>query len=61
MFGKTMAAAALFAFATVSLAGYVSAASGRTFVTVVILNHPLASQGAGEALQTALVEWVFGQ
>jgi D-alanyl-D-alanine carboxypeptidase/D-alanyl-D-alanine-endopeptidase (penicillin-binding protein 4) len=44
-----------------SLAGYVSAASGRTFVTVVILNHPVASQGAGEALQTALVEWVFGQ
>jgi D-alanyl-D-alanine carboxypeptidase/D-alanyl-D-alanine-endopeptidase (penicillin-binding protein 4) len=44
-----------------ALAGYVSAASGRTFVTVVILNHPSASQGAGEALQTALVEWVFGQ
>ena len=44
-----------------SLAGYVNAASGKTFVTVVILNHPLASQGAGEALQTALVEWVFGQ
>jgi D-alanyl-D-alanine carboxypeptidase/D-alanyl-D-alanine-endopeptidase (penicillin-binding protein 4) len=44
-----------------ALAGYVSAASGKTFVTVVILNHPKASQGAGEAIQTALVEWVFGQ
>ncbi|HXW09782.1 MAG TPA: D-alanyl-D-alanine carboxypeptidase/D-alanyl-D-alanine-endopeptidase [Steroidobacteraceae bacterium] len=44
-----------------ALAGYVSAASGKTFVTVVMLNHPAASQGAGEALQTALVEWVFGQ
>ncbi|MGI9245219.1 MAG: D-alanyl-D-alanine carboxypeptidase/D-alanyl-D-alanine endopeptidase [Steroidobacteraceae bacterium] len=44
-----------------ALAGYVSAASGRTFVTVVVLNHPLASAGAGEAIQTALIEWVFGQ
>lgn len=44
-----------------ALAGYVSAASGRTFVVVVILNHPSASQGAGEALQGALVEWVFAQ
>ncbi|HET7203180.1 MAG TPA: D-alanyl-D-alanine carboxypeptidase/D-alanyl-D-alanine-endopeptidase [Steroidobacteraceae bacterium] len=44
-----------------ALAGYVNAASGKTFVTVVILNHPTASQGAGEAIQTALVEWVFGQ
>ena len=44
-----------------ALAGYVSAASGRTFVTVVILNHPLAGAGAGEAVQSALVEWVFGQ
>ena len=44
-----------------ALAGYVNAASGKTFVTVVILNHPTADQGAGEAIQTALVEWVFGQ
>jgi D-alanyl-D-alanine carboxypeptidase/D-alanyl-D-alanine-endopeptidase (penicillin-binding protein 4) len=44
-----------------SMAGYVNAASGRTFVTVVILNHPSASHGAGEQVQTALVEWVFGQ
>lgn len=44
-----------------ALAGFVNAASGRTFVTVVVLNHAAAAQGAGEAVQTALVEWVFGQ
>jgi D-alanyl-D-alanine carboxypeptidase/D-alanyl-D-alanine-endopeptidase (penicillin-binding protein 4) len=44
-----------------ALAGFVSAASGRTFVTVVVLNHPGAGQGAGESIQTALVELVFGQ
>jgi serine-type D-Ala-D-Ala carboxypeptidase/endopeptidase (penicillin-binding protein 4) len=44
-----------------ALAGFVNAASGRTFVTVVILNDPKASQGPGEAIQTALVQWVFGQ
>jgi D-alanyl-D-alanine carboxypeptidase/D-alanyl-D-alanine-endopeptidase (penicillin-binding protein 4) len=44
-----------------ALAGYVNAASGRTYVTVVILNHPLAGAGVGEAVQAALVQWVFGQ
>lgn len=44
-----------------ALAGYVSAASGRTYVAVIILNHPLADSGVGEAVQAALVEWVFGQ
>jgi D-alanyl-D-alanine carboxypeptidase/D-alanyl-D-alanine-endopeptidase (penicillin-binding protein 4) len=44
-----------------ALAGYVIAASGRTFVTVVILNHRLAGQGAGEAIQAALIQWIFGQ
>jgi serine-type D-Ala-D-Ala carboxypeptidase/endopeptidase (penicillin-binding protein 4) len=44
-----------------ALAGFVNAASGRTFVTVVVLNHAGAAQGAGEAIQAALVEWVFGQ
>jgi D-alanyl-D-alanine carboxypeptidase/D-alanyl-D-alanine-endopeptidase (penicillin-binding protein 4) len=44
-----------------ALAGYVSAASGRTFVVVIILNHPTASAGAGQAIQAALVDWVFGQ
>jgi D-alanyl-D-alanine carboxypeptidase/D-alanyl-D-alanine-endopeptidase (penicillin-binding protein 4) len=44
-----------------ALAGYVSAASGRTFVAVFMLNHAAAAQGAGEAGQAALVDWVFGQ
>jgi len=26
-----------------------------------VLNHPGAGQGVGESIQTALVEWVFGQ
>jgi D-alanyl-D-alanine carboxypeptidase/D-alanyl-D-alanine-endopeptidase (penicillin-binding protein 4) len=44
-----------------ALAGYVNAASGRTYVTIVILNHPAAGQGAGEAVQAALVDWVFAR
>jgi D-alanyl-D-alanine carboxypeptidase/D-alanyl-D-alanine-endopeptidase (penicillin-binding protein 4) len=44
-----------------ALAGYVNAASGRTFVTVIIVNHPGAQNGAGSAVQAALVQWVFGQ
>lgn len=44
-----------------ALAGYVNAASGRTYVVVVILNHPQADTGVGEAVQTALVQWAFGQ
>jgi D-alanyl-D-alanine carboxypeptidase/D-alanyl-D-alanine-endopeptidase (penicillin-binding protein 4) len=44
-----------------ALAGYVNAASGRTYVTVIILNHPGADTGAGEAVQAALVNWVFGR
>jgi serine-type D-Ala-D-Ala carboxypeptidase/endopeptidase (penicillin-binding protein 4) len=44
-----------------ALAGYVNAASGRTFVAVIIVNHPGASGGGGGAVQAALVQWVFGQ
>jgi D-alanyl-D-alanine carboxypeptidase/D-alanyl-D-alanine-endopeptidase (penicillin-binding protein 4) len=44
-----------------ALAGYVNAASGRTFVAVILLNHPGAENGPGTAVQTALVQWVFGQ
>jgi len=44
-----------------ALAGYVNAASGRTYVAVIIVNHPGAQHGAGSAVQTALVQWVFGQ
>ena len=42
-----------------ALAGYVTAASGRTYVAVIILNHPGAEHGAGEAVEAALVNWVF--
>ena len=44
-----------------ALAGYVNAASGKTYVAVIILNHPNAELGAGEAVQVALVNWVFGR
>jgi D-alanyl-D-alanine carboxypeptidase/D-alanyl-D-alanine-endopeptidase (penicillin-binding protein 4) len=44
-----------------ALAGYVSAASGKTYIAVIMLNHPKADDGAGDAVQTALVEWLFGQ
>jgi D-alanyl-D-alanine carboxypeptidase/D-alanyl-D-alanine-endopeptidase (penicillin-binding protein 4) len=44
-----------------ALAGYVNAASGRTFVAVVVLNDPKADSGVGQAIQTELVDWVFAQ
>ena len=44
-----------------AIAGYVKAASGRTYVAVVILNHAGADLGAGDAVQAALVDWVFGR
>jgi D-alanyl-D-alanine carboxypeptidase/D-alanyl-D-alanine-endopeptidase (penicillin-binding protein 4) len=44
-----------------ALAGYVNAASGRTYATVILLNHPKADLGSGEAVQAALVDWVFGR
>lgn len=43
------------------LAGYVHAASGRTFVVVILVNHPGAHTGSGERLQTDIVRWVFDQ
>jgi D-alanyl-D-alanine carboxypeptidase/D-alanyl-D-alanine-endopeptidase (penicillin-binding protein 4) len=44
-----------------ALAGYVNAASGKTYVAVIILNHANAELGAGEAVQAALVDWVFAR
>jgi D-alanyl-D-alanine carboxypeptidase/D-alanyl-D-alanine-endopeptidase (penicillin-binding protein 4) len=44
-----------------ALAGYVNAASGRTFVAVIIVNHPAANGTGGLAVQAALVQWLFGQ
>lgn len=44
-----------------ALAGYVNAASGKTYVVVIIVNHPGAHTGSGEAIQAELIRWVFGQ
>jgi serine-type D-Ala-D-Ala carboxypeptidase/endopeptidase (penicillin-binding protein 4) len=44
-----------------ALAGYVNAASGRTYVAVILVNHPGVDHGAGEAVQAALIEWLFRQ
>jgi D-alanyl-D-alanine carboxypeptidase/D-alanyl-D-alanine-endopeptidase (penicillin-binding protein 4) len=44
-----------------ALAGYVNAASGRNYVAVIILNHPGADSGAGEAVQAAVVNWLFAR
>lgn len=43
------------------LAGFVNAASGKTYVAVILINHPGAQNGAGEAIQSELIRWVFGQ
>ena len=43
------------------LAGFVNAASGETYVLVILVNHPNAHLGVGEAAQAALVRWVFGR
>jgi D-alanyl-D-alanine carboxypeptidase/D-alanyl-D-alanine-endopeptidase (penicillin-binding protein 4) len=44
-----------------ALAGYVNAASGRNYVAVIIVNHASADSGPGEAVQAALVNWLFGR
>ena len=44
-----------------ALAGFVNAASGRTYVVVIMINHPGAHAGPGEAIQAELIRWVFGQ
>lgn len=44
-----------------ALAGFVNAASGKTYVVVIVLNHPQAHIGVGEPVQTELIRWVFGQ
>jgi len=44
-----------------ALAGYVNAASGRTYIAVIMLNHQGVEHGPGEAVQAALIEWLFAQ
>ncbi|MFL6576196.1 MAG: D-alanyl-D-alanine carboxypeptidase/D-alanyl-D-alanine-endopeptidase [Povalibacter sp.] len=43
------------------LAGFVNAASGKTYVLAILVNHPGAQNGSGEAIQAELIRWVFGQ
>jgi D-alanyl-D-alanine carboxypeptidase/D-alanyl-D-alanine-endopeptidase (penicillin-binding protein 4) len=44
-----------------ALAGFVNAASGKTYVVVIMVNHPGAQGGIGEAVHAELIRWVFGQ
>jgi D-alanyl-D-alanine carboxypeptidase/D-alanyl-D-alanine-endopeptidase (penicillin-binding protein 4) len=44
-----------------ALAGYVNAASGKTYVAVIMLNHPGAENGPGEQVQAALIDWIFAR
>ncbi len=44
-----------------ALAGYVHAVSGRSYVVVLLLNHPGIHYGAGSAVQDALLRWVHEQ
>ncbi len=41
------------------VAGYVTAASGKTYVLVCLVNHPRADFGAGEPVHAALVKWIL--
>ncbi|HMK85547.1 MAG TPA: D-alanyl-D-alanine carboxypeptidase/D-alanyl-D-alanine-endopeptidase [Steroidobacteraceae bacterium] len=40
------------------VAGYVTSASGKTYVLVSFVNDARADEGAGEAVHAALVEWI---
>lgn len=41
------------------LAGYVHAASGKTYVLVILINHPNVHLGSGELVQAEAVRWAF--
>ncbi len=43
------------------LAGFVNAASGKTYVVVILINHPGAQNGSADIVQTELIRWVFAQ
>ncbi len=44
-----------------TLAGYVTARSGKTYVVVIMVNHAGAQNGAGESIQQAVVDWVLDE
>ncbi len=41
------------------VAGYVTAASGKTYVLVCLINDARVDAGAGEPVQAALVQWLL--
>ncbi|HEY6641556.1 D-alanyl-D-alanine carboxypeptidase/D-alanyl-D-alanine endopeptidase [Povalibacter sp.] len=43
------------------LAGFVNAASGKTYVVVILVNHPGAQNGSADIVQAELIRWVFAQ
>jgi D-alanyl-D-alanine carboxypeptidase/D-alanyl-D-alanine-endopeptidase (penicillin-binding protein 4) len=43
------------------LAGFVNAASGKTYIVVILINHPGAQNGSADIVQTELIRWVFAQ
>jgi len=44
-----------------ALAGYVHAASGRTYVVVIVMNSEDAHRGPGQEFESAVVRWVQAQ
>ena len=44
-----------------AVAGYVLAASGRTYAVTLLMNHPTVNQGSGSALINALLAWTYRQ
>jgi D-alanyl-D-alanine carboxypeptidase/D-alanyl-D-alanine-endopeptidase (penicillin-binding protein 4) len=44
-----------------SLAGFVNAVSGNTYIVAIVVNNPGAEFGAGDDVQAAVLRWVFGQ
>lgn len=44
-----------------ALAGFINAASGKTYVVVIIINHPAAQGDSGEGIEAELIRWVFGR
>jgi len=44
-----------------SIAGYVTGQSGKTYVVVIMVNAKGAQNGAGEAIQRAVIDWVLDQ
>ena len=43
------------------LAGFVNAASGKTYVVAILINHPGTQNGSADIVQTELIRWVFAQ